>query len=64
MTNILKEMDSVELVNIERLAYILKGLNKSEYESLEILLDEDASKTISESIKELDSGERIPVDEW
>jgi hypothetical protein len=31
---------------------------------LEILLDEDASKTITQSLKEVQAGERIPIDEW
>ena len=35
--NTLKEMDRVELINIERLAYILKGLSEVEFETLEIL---------------------------
>lgn len=64
MQNVLKEMDKIELVNLERLAHILKGLNAAELETLEILLDEDASKTISQSLKELESGERILIDEW
>ena len=64
MPNILKEMDRVELVNLERLAYVLKGLSAAEFETLEILLDEDSSKTISQSLKELKAGERIPIDEW
>lgn len=64
MQNILKEMNKIELVNLERLAHILKGLNAVELETLEILLDEDASKTISQSLKELESGERILIDEW
>jgi len=64
MRNKLKEMDRVELVNLERLAYILKGLSTAEFETLEILLDEDSSKTISQSLKELKAGERIPIDEW
>jgi len=64
MRNKLKEMDRVELVNLERLAYILKGLSAAEFETLEILLDEDSSKTISQSLKELKAGERIPIDEW
>jgi len=57
-------MDRVELVNLERLAYILKGLSAADFETLEILLDEDSSKTISQSLKELKAGERIPIDEW
>ena len=64
MRNTLKEMDRVELVNLERLAYILKGLSAADFETLEILLDEESSKTISQSLKELEAGERIPIDEW
>ena len=64
MRNKLKEMDRVELVNLERLAYILRGLSSAEFETLEILLDEDSSKTISQSLRELKAGERIPIDEW
>ena len=64
MPSILKEMDRAELINIERLAHILKGLSAVEFETLEILLDEEASKTITQSLKELEAGERIPIDEW
>ena len=64
MRSTLKEMDRVELVNLERLAYILKGLSAADFETLEILLDEESSKTISQSLKELKAGERIPIDEW
>ncbi len=64
MLNALKEMDRVDLINIERLAHILKGLSAVEFETLEILLDEEASKTITQSLKELKVGERIPIDEW
>ena len=64
MRNTLKKMDRVELVNLERLAYILKGLSAADFETLEILLDEDSSKTISQSLKELKAGKRIPIDEW
>jgi hypothetical protein len=64
MRNTLKEMDRVELVNLERLAYILKGLSAADFETLEILLDEKSSKSISQSLKELEAGERIPIDEW
>ena len=46
------------------MAYVLKGLSAAEFETLEILLDEDSSKTISQSLKELKAGERIPIDEW
>ena len=64
MPGILKEMDRNELVNLKRLAYILKGLSAVEFETLEILLDEGAYQTISQSLKEMEAGERIPIDEW
>ncbi len=64
MPNTLKEMDRVELVNLERLAHILKGLSAAELETLEILLDEEASKTITQSLKELEEGKGMPIDEW
>ena len=64
MPNSIKEMDNIELVNLKRLAYILKGLSAVELETLEILLDEESYKSISQSLKELEAGERIPIDEW
>ena len=64
MHNTLKTMDRIELINLERLAYILKGLSAADFETLEILLDQESSKTISQSLKELKEGERIPIDEW
>jgi hypothetical protein len=41
MSTAVKEMGRVELVNLERLAYLLKGLSATELETLELLLDED-----------------------
>jgi len=64
MSTILREMDDVELVNLEQLAYILKGLGRAELETLEILLDEEASRNISQSLKELKEGKGIPIDKW
>ncbi|MBU1207021.1 MAG: hypothetical protein KKH04_08850 [Proteobacteria bacterium] len=64
MPTMLKEMDKVELVNLERLAFILKGLSAAEIETLEILLDQEASGTITQSLREMKAGERIPIDEW
>ena len=64
MSSTLKEMDRIELVNLERLAHILKGLSAPELETLEILLDGEAIETISHSIKELEEGKGIPIDEW
>lgn len=60
----LREMDKVELVNLERLAYILKGLSATELETLEVLLDEDAYESMNQSLKELREGKGIPIDEW
>ena len=64
MAKTLKEMDRAELINLERLAHILKGLSIREFETLEILLDENSTNAINRSIKELNAGERIPIDEW
>jgi len=64
MPSALKEMDRVDLINIERLSHIIRGLSPVEFETLEILLDKDASNTISESLKDLERGTRIPIDEW
>jgi len=64
MQSSLKQMDSVDLVNIDRLAHIIKGLSQVEFETLEILLDKDATDTINESIRELEKGERISISEW
>ena len=64
MSIAVNEMDRIELVNLERLAHILKGLSAAELETLELLVDEEASKTINRSIKELEMGKGIPIDEW
>jgi DNA replication protein DnaD len=64
MPIISREMEELDLVNLERLAHILKGLSPSELETLEILLDKDARDIVFKSLKELNSGERIPLNEW
>ena len=64
MSSALKEMDRAELVNLERLAHLLKGLSPAELETLEVLLDEDAFETIAQSLKELEERKGIPIDEW
>ena len=63
MSSALKEMDRAELVNLERLAHLVKGLSPAELETLEILLDEEASQTIARSLKELEERKGIPIDE-
>ena len=64
MHSSLKQMDKVDLVNIERLAHIIKGLSAVEFETLEVLLDKDASNTINDSLMELKKGERLSISEW
>jgi DNA replication protein DnaD len=64
MSSALKEMDKVELVNLERLAHLLKGLSPAEIETLEILLDEEACEIIVQSLKELEERKGIPIDQW
>jgi len=64
MQSSLKQMDSVDLINIDRLAHIIKGLSQVEFETLEMLLNKDATDTINESIRELEKGERISISEW
>jgi hypothetical protein len=64
MSTAVKGMACLELVNLERLAHILKGLSAPELETLELLLDEDALRGIRTALHELDEGEGIPLDEW
>jgi hypothetical protein len=64
MSSDLKEIDRAELVNLERLAHLLKGLSAAELETLEILLDEEASQIIAQSLRELEEKKGIPIDEW
>jgi len=64
MSRALKEIDRAELVNLERLAHLLRGLNPAELETLEILLDEEACETIAQSLNELEERKGIPIDKW
>lgn len=64
MPGTLREIDGAELVNLRRLAHLLKGLSPAELESLEILLDEEACGVISQSLEELERGKGIPIGEW
>ena len=64
MSMAVKEMERVELVNLERLVHILKGLNAAELETLELLLDEEVLRSIEQSLKELREEKGIPIDEW
>jgi hypothetical protein len=52
------------LVNLERLAHILKSLNNEELETLELLLDNEASQQIFSSIKELKESKGVPIEQW
>ena len=62
MHNMLKEMDKVELINLERLTYILKGLSAGELETLEILLDKESSESIRQSLRELDGHSQLTLE--
>ncbi len=64
MKGALQQLDKVELINLQRLAHLLKSLSPTEVETLELLLDEEAMRIIKTSVKELDEGQSIPLDEW
>jgi len=53
-----------DLVNLERLAHILKSLNNEELETLELLLDNEAAQVIFSSVKELKEGKGVPIEQW
>jgi len=48
MSSALKEMDKAELVNLERLAHLLKGLSPAEFETLEFLLQPDLATELKQ----------------
>ena len=66
MQRVMKNLQEqeVELINLQRLAHLLKSLSPAELETLEILLDDEARKAIQTSLKELDEGKGIPLHEW
>ena len=64
MSEAVRQIDNLELVNLQRLAHLLKALNPEELETLELLLDKEASTVIAQSLKELEDGKGIPIDEW
>ena len=64
MSKALKTLEKGGLVHLERLASILRGLTPEELETLELLLDRQASATIQRALKELDRGEGIPLEKW
>jgi hypothetical protein len=62
ITKMNREMSG--LINLERLAHILKSLNNEELETLELLLDNEAANQIFSSIKELKVGSGVPIEQW
>jgi len=64
MSETIRQIDNIELVNLQRLANLLKALSPEELETLELLLDKEASTVIARSLKELEDGKGIPIDEW
>jgi hypothetical protein len=64
MSKALNALEQGGLVHLERLASILRGLTPGELETLELLLDRQASATIRRALKDLDRGEGIPLEKW
>lgn len=64
MSKALKALEKGGLVHLERLAAILRGLTPEELETLELLVDHQASATIQRGLRELDRGEGIPLEKW
>lgn len=64
MSKALKTLEKGGLVHLERLASILRGLTPEELETLELLLDRQASRTIRRALEELERGEGIPIEKW
>ena len=64
MSKALNALEKDGLVHLERLASILRGLTPEELETLELLLDRQASATIRRALTELDRGEGIPLEKW
>ena len=56
--------DKLDLVKLQRLASPLKSLNKGELETLDLLMDNDASVIVSQSVKEFRQVKGIPIDQW
>lgn len=63
MEEALKEKGA-DLINLQRLAHLLRSLSPTEVETLELLLDDEARNVIETSLKGLDKGKGIPFDEW
>ncbi len=51
-------------IDLKRLAYILNSLDNSEFETLEILMDNDALEIIGQLCHECDEVKGIPIDQW
>ncbi|MFQ6033498.1 MAG: hypothetical protein ACE5KR_01395 [Candidatus Bipolaricaulia bacterium] len=64
MSEVLKHLKEAELIDLQRLAYLLRSLSSAEVETLELLLDDEARDIIETSLKELGEGKSIPLDEW
>jgi len=48
MSSVLKEKDKSELVNLERLAHLMKGLSPAELETLEFLLQPELATELKQ----------------
>lgn len=54
----------LNIINLNRLAHIIKSLDEKEIETLEILLDVDSAEKIQQSLKELSQGKGVSIDKW
>ncbi|MBP9009470.1 MAG: hypothetical protein KBG16_12595 [Methanospirillum sp.] len=64
MTIISEQQTDFNLINLNRLAHIIKSLDEKEIETLEILLDNDSFEIIQQSSKEYSQQKGIPIDQW
>ena len=56
--------DKLVLVKLQRLDHPLKALNKGELETPDLLMYNDASVIVRQSVKEFRQGKGIPIDQW
>ncbi|MBN1167795.1 MAG: hypothetical protein JXA44_11790 [Methanospirillaceae archaeon] len=64
MTIASQYQDNHSLVDLKRLAYLLKSLNEQEIETIEILLDNEACPIMNRSIEECNQEKGVPIEQW
>jgi hypothetical protein len=64
-TEVLQEQGkNLKEFTLDELAQILLTLDESELDTLELLLDPQARITIEQSLREIEQGATIPIEEW